>query len=234
MINDDLSGLFAPPPNGPALPALWRMGRLVSFSADDGSNSVLIDQTTIDNMPLAVTGAEIGLETGDNVLIMYLGTTAMIFAKIATPGSANYGASNGGRAGFVDNISNWATSLAGTVVISDQTILVPGWAHSAQVTMLGSASTHNSQASGSFDNISSQVRVACPGQSDGFSATIPQAVGGTLIGSTFANYTDVLDVTPGQLLTFTYTIFTSTVAWTARSDNIATLFVSCEFFRESV
>lgn len=232
MITDNLAGLFAPAPRGAAMPASFRVGQLLAFNADDGSNTVAIGTSLLPNLPMLQTGAEIGLEPGDNVLVMYLGNSAMIIGKIATVGGPNYGASNAGRTGLVLNASNWATATTGAVVISDTSIQTPGWARSVELTMLGAASTHNSEAAGNFDNIFSQVRVQCPGQPDHFSAGVACAVGGTLVGSTYALYSNVVDVTPNSLLTFTYTITTLTVAWAARTDNLATLFVRAAFYRE--
>jgi hypothetical protein len=227
-----LGPLFLPPPNGPALPAQFRQAVLVSFDANTGNNSVLIGQTTVTNLPMLVTGAEIGLEDGDNILVMYLGSTAMIVGKIATPGSANYGASNLARAGFVANASNWAVTTSGTTVITDTSITVPTWANSAQVIAFGGASTHNSL--GTLDNWSSAILINMPGALQANSAEITTAVTSTQIGQTFAQFGDVIFVVPGATMTFEYAIISGGGTWAARTDNIATLFVAVEFFRESV
>lgn len=228
----DLSRLFLPNPAGPAQPAQFRQARLVEFNPDDGTNMVQIGDSLIPNLPLARTGAEIGFTAGDNVIIMYLGNTAMIWCAIATPGSDNYGASNNGRASIVNNASGWGVPTAGNTVITDATTVVPGWANSAEIIMLGSASAKNT-AAGAGD-VGSQVRVSFPGGSDGFSSLDAQEVSSGGLAATFALYADTVDVTPGSVLTFSYTIFNGgTVAWSADANNHATMFAACQFFRES-
>lgn len=227
-----LSRLFLPNPDGPAQPAQFRQAILVDFDPNTGNNTVQIGASQLTDLPLARTGAEIGLQTGDNILVMYLGNSAMIFCAIATPGSTNYGASNLARAGFVDNASNWAVTTAGTTVITDNTVIVPSWAHSAQVIALGGASTHNSLAS--VDNWLSAITIDVPGEAQAFSAQITTAVPAGQIGQTFAQFGDLVAVVPGVTMTFKYIVGSGAGTWAARTDNIATLFVAVEFFRESV
>ena len=231
MITDNLASLFAPAPRGAAMDAQFRVGQLLSFSADDGSNVVAIGQAELPNLPMLQTGAEIGMEAGDNVLIMYLGNSAVILGKIATVGGPNYGASNSGHAGLLLNASNFGATVAGTTVITDSsTIAAPGWANSVAVTMLGAASLHN--GSGALDNLTSRVRLSRANFSDAFSAAAPAAVTSTFVGSTFALYANVVPVTPATPLTFTYTVITGGGTWPADAAAIATLSVAVQFFRE--
>lgn len=233
MITDDVAALFAPLPGGAAMSATFRVAQLVAFDADDGTNTVLIGTTAVDNLPLAVSGAEIGLAAGDNVLIMYLGTTAMIWCKIATPGSANYGASNSGRSGLVLNTSApfGLSATAVTTILSDSSIRVPAWAQSASLIMLGQAVVNNSSTQ--IDNWAVRARAAMPGLVDAFSAMrfgfLPQGDQGV----TSALFADVIEVAPGQQMTISLEIASATVTWPSNAANAATLFAAVQFFRES-
>lgn len=230
MISDDLSGLFSPNPRGAALPAAFRQAVLLAFNPDDGSNTVGIGTSTLADLPLLVTGAEIGLSAGDNILVMYLGNSAMIVGKVASVGGSNYGASSVGRAGFIRSASNFGTTNAGTAVIVDTSIVVPGWARSALVTMTGFASLHNSTAS--LDNLASQLRLACPGQSDEFSGFVDTHAPASQLTSTYAFLADLMPVIPSQILTCTYLV-ASGVTWAVDASASATVSVQIQFFRES-
>jgi hypothetical protein len=236
MLSDDVSGLFGENPKGPALPAAFRQAVLTAFDADDGSNTVQIGPSTLaepsTNLPMLVTGAEIGLESGDNILVMFLGNTPMIVGKIASVGGPNYGASNNGRAGVLQSSagSSFGSTAAGTVVLTDTSVVVPGWARSVAVSMNGQATLNNN--SGGLDNLQSQVKMHDPITGDHFSGHYPCAVPSTFEGSTTAVFDEVSAVTPGATLTFTYTIFSGTT-WPARSDNIAGMTASLQFFREA-
>lgn len=226
----DLSRLFLPPPDGPAQPAQFRQAVLVEFNADDGTNVVQIGDSQIPNLKLAITGAEIGLESGDNILVMYLGNTAMIWCKIATPGGANYGASNNGRAGFrKTGLTSFGASTTGTTVYTDTSITVPEWANSGLVILFGAATVTNSGVNNQLD---SQVQLACPGQTTvtgtGFNVTVPAG----FAGSTYSIVTDVVPLTPGATLTITYLTGAGGTFAPAASDH-AEVSASVQFFRES-
>jgi hypothetical protein len=227
----DLSNLFLPPPVGPAQPAQFRQAVLLEFDADDGTNLVQIGTSEIPNLPLARTGAEIGLQGGDNILVMYLGNTAMIFCAIATPGSANYGASNNGRAGIARSVSGgFGSSLASVTAISDTSIVVPGWAHSASVALNGQAQLQNN--SGGADFLGSQVSVSDPGTGNHFSALYFGTVPASAFVVTTALFDDVIGVTPEATLSISYRV-QSDQTWAANSNNNASLTASFSFFRES-
>jgi hypothetical protein len=236
MPSDDLSSLFAPNPKGPALPASFRQAVLLSFDANDGTNTVGIGASELPNLPLLVTGAEIGLESGDNILVMYLGNSAMIVGKIATPGSANYGATLNGRFsrdGFVDNASGFAVAASptGTTVITETRIVVPSWANSCLLIMFGQAQMGNT--SGALRALSSQVKMTCPGVIDNFSGSVATSVPNNTEDATFALFAERTDVTPGATLTFTYTLFGGAGAWPTDAGSIATMTAQLQYFRET-
>lgn len=230
MQSDDLSKLFKPNPKGPALPAMFRQAELLAFDADDGSNTVLIGTTEVEDLSLLVTGAQIGLEAGDNIIVMYLGNSAMIVGKIASVGGPNYGASNDGHAGFLSNNTSSPSASNAGVTVATGTIVAPGWANSASLTMLGDATLHN--GSGALDNLWSVARCTRTGFADAFSGSAANAVPSTFFGSTYALFSSVIDVVPGSTMSFTYKIFAGTT-WPADVNGFATLSVSAQFFREA-
>lgn len=225
----DLSRLFLPNPDGPAQPAQFRQAVLTAFDPNTGENTVLIGTTVVPNLPLLVTGAEIGLEAGDNILVMYLGNSAMIVGKITSPGGQNYGLGNAGHFSALFSGSNFGASAAG-VTISSGTMAIPEWAKSARVIVYGQASLHNN--SGALDNLSSQVRVDdLSSGSFAFSAFTPVAVTNTFVGATYAALLDVIAATAGDVLTFTYTAFAGGT-WPADAGAVGSMFALADFYRQ--
>lgn len=230
MQSGDLSTLFRLNPVGPALPATFRQGALLDFDADDGSNSVGIGTSELTDLPLLVTGAEIGLEAGDNVLVMYLGNSAMIVGKIASVGGSNYGAGSSGRVTLEANALNFPVSAAISTIVS-VTATVPGWAHSADITMQAQGAAKN--GSGTADSLVAQVRASCPGTGDAF-ATGPQySVTAGIIAPLVANMAAIKTVVPGQVLTCSAAI-AAAHSWAATTDAYCDFFVVVRFYREDV
>jgi hypothetical protein len=204
---------------------------LLSFNVDDGSNTVAIGASIVPDLPMLVTGAEIGLESGDNIIVMYLGNSAMIVGKIASVGGSNYGASSAGRDAFLHNATNFGSANAGVTVATDSSITVPDWAHSCLLTMTGMATLHNSTAS--LDNITSQVRMVCPGQDDQFSGFVDAHAPAGQLSATYALFTNNSPVVPGNTLTFTYVVSSGTT-WATDAGAQAIFMCQIQFFRESV
>jgi hypothetical protein len=231
MRSDDLSSLFTPNPIGPALPAAFRQAQLLAFDADDGSNTVQIGTSTIDDLPLLVTGAEIGLSAGDTVVVMYLGNTPMIVGKIASVGGPNYGASSTGHARFLDNLNGFGISSSGSILITDSTVTVPSWAHSAQLVAFGSAYIFN--GAGVDCDFYVQFLWSDSAGNSGHSATIqgPSVAGKR--NPAYAQYAELIPVGPGATLTFQLKALTS-VTQPNDVNAFAGMTGYLEFYRESV
>lgn len=230
MQSGDLSTLFRLNPVGPALPATFRQGVLLDFDADDGSNSVGIGTSELTDLPLLVTGAEIGLEAGDNVLVMYLGNSAMIVGKIASVGGSNYGAGNSGHESLEVNALDFGVIGGAVTVICTDTLVAPGWAHSARVQMAGQASLPN--GSGVADTFATEVRVSCPGITpDGWADSPAASVPSGSRGTSNVTYFYTQDITPGATLTFTYAV-ASGHTWPPDVGASANFWVNVDFYRE--
>lgn len=209
-------------------------GTLTEFDVDTGANTVTVGQDTMTDLPLLVSGAEIGLEPGDTVVIAVLGEgTPAIMGKLATVGSTNYGSSNNGRAGITLSATDFANSTAGVTLIEDTSITVPTWANSALLTMFGSASMHNN--SGSLDNWSSEVAMTS-GAGFAHSGSMNVAVPNGSVGSTYALFSEVVAVVPDESLLFQFAIISGAHNWPTDTNatTIAGLTAQLQFFRESV
>lgn len=231
MKSDDLSSLFAPNPRGAAMPSTYRVGVLLAFDPDDGSNQVVIGTSTLIDLPLLVTGAEIGLEPGDNVLVMYLGNSAMVVGKIATVGGPNYGLANAGKRSVFGSLFGWGTSAGETALVTDTSIVVPQWAHSISVNMVGSCTIHNNSAS--LDNIGSQAKIT--GLSGRLLVVSGEYLTGVPIGffgSAHSHVALTLGVIPGETLKLAYSAFTGG-SWPTDAASVANMSALVEFFRES-
>lgn len=235
MITDNLAPLFAGNPRGAAMSALFRVGVLAAFNADDGSNTVMIGTSEIPDLPLLATGAEIGLEAGDNVLIMYLGNTAMIVGKVATVGGPNYGASNQGRAtasNDVTPVGGFGIPLAGQIGLVPVHFPVPGWAHSALMIANAGASLHSvsTTASNAFAALTvkngSGGLIALGTQfSNGYSAGFQSAINSYL--------NEVVPVTPGDTVALALDLHAG-VAWPTDAGAGAVMQAAVEFYREGI
>jgi hypothetical protein len=226
VINDDIGGLFAPPPDGPAQPAVFRQAMLVEFNPDDGSNTVGIGPARLTNLPMLVTGAEIGLEAGDNILVMYLGNTPMIVGKITSVGGPNYGASAVGRVSDVANGHIFGLPATGLCSLS---FTAPLWANSMVVMAFGGVSLHNN--SGGLSNLFAQVEVTTPlgvGLGTGFNTAVPD----TFIGSALSQYINVNSTLPGGVTTVV--VNAGGGIWPTDSGANAQLDVNIQYFREAV
>lgn len=230
MSSDDLSSLFGPAATGPALPMSFRQGVLTAFNSDTGANTVTLGSSTLTNLPMLVTGAEIGLTAGDNVLLSQMGNTYLIIGKVASVGGSNYGGANLGRNANEVNDANFSVNPTGTVV-GTLTFTVPGWAHSCQLWMMGQAAIHNN--SGGLDNILGIVRASCPATTDGFTDGPITAVPSTFWGGASAMYVFTKAVVPGATLTCTFTLLTGVNTWPADALSYSSFFVLCDFYRET-
>lgn len=228
MISDDIGGLFASPPDGPAQPAAFRQAVLLDFNPDDGSNTVGIGPATLPDLPMLVTGAEIGLESGDNILVMYLGNTPMIVGKIASVGGPNYGVSNLGRDSFFLTLNNFNIPAAVTILLTG-TVAVPDWANSVSITLTGTINID--YGAGTATKLTSEVRFSSPSQGDSFSDGVAQTIQPNTLGGTHASFSDNQNVTPGETCTVTLKAFAS-VAITS-GDGSAWLSCRTEFYREA-
>lgn len=133
-VTADMASLFAGNPQGAALDSHYRVGVLIQFSQDDGSNIVAIGTSEIPNLPFLLTGAEIGFSEGDNVLVMYLGNTPMIIGKIASVGSPAFGSHSLSSTQTSDFAQGWALPSSDVDLVSCS-LTAPQWANTA--TLIG-------------------------------------------------------------------------------------------------
>lgn len=238
MITDNLASLFAQVPKGPAMTASFRVGRLVSFSADDGSNIVLLGTVdfgaTLEDLAMLVTGAEIGLSPGDNVILMYLGNAVVIMGKIATVGGPNYGASNLGRSS-ADNDNTpggFGIPLAGTIGLVPVSFPVPGWANSALIKANAGASLHNLGTTSSTGFAVLTVHNAAGGLlAVGTQLNIQTANG--FVGAMSSELNKVVGMTPNDTITLALDLHVN-IAWPTDSGAGANMQAAVEFYREGI
>lgn len=194
MISDDLGGLFAPPPDGPAQVAVFRQGVLLSFDPSDGSNTVGIGTSALPDLPMALTGAEIGYQSGDNVLVAFLGNTAMILCKIASVGSPAFG-SHSLQTNKAGNSASTFALPATTTDLVTATLTVPQWATTMSAVASFGWSARNSLGTDTDIRISLDL--------DGDSSNIITGYGhtGSLVSMTLAHCAKH-SVTPNTIVTF--------------------------------
>jgi hypothetical protein len=178
---------------------------------------------------MLVTGAEIGLEAGDNVIVMYLGNSAMIVGKIASVGGSNYGVSNIGRNSFFLTLNNFNIPAVVTTLLTGS-VVVPDWAHSVGITLTGTVNID--YGAGTASKLTSEVRFSSPSLGDSFSDGVAQTIQPNTLGGTHASFSDNQNVTPGETCTVTLKAFAS-VAITS-GDGSAWLSCRTEFYRESI
>lgn len=210
MISDDLSSLFKPSAAGLLLPGFFCQGVILSFSSVDGTNTIGANGTTLTNVPMSLTGAEVAYSVGDRVLLIVLGNTYMIHSKIVSPGSAAFASSSQQPVSNRSEITNFATT-AGYSVMTTVNIPVPAWANSAACVAVGSVSA---TAAGGAGVILSYIQIA------GATATQPvqQTVLNGVVGAASVGDAQVVSVTPGGTLSASIAVATLT-AWTPTATN---------------
>lgn len=209
MITSDISGLFTAAPNGPAPATGFRQARLVEYDPNTGFNTVVIPGApALKNLPLLVSGAELSLQPGDNVILMYLNSTVLIVGKVATPGGPNFGASQAqGRLRVALAATPVPSLPSGTPVnaITGAVGSAPTWAHSAYFDLDGWIGMQNT--SSNVTNISAQIIVT-----GSISGTIlgtgsgNQAVSGTWNFMAERAMKWLLPIQPGEELTCSFQV----------------------------
>jgi hypothetical protein len=129
---DDLTGLFAPDPAGLAPASNLLQGRLLTFNQSTGANTVQLGTTTLTNVPVLVTGTEVGLSAGNNVILMQIGNTYCILGRIATPGGTSFGSASQ----YQLAANNVATGFALTstfATLTSVSFTTPPWANTVSV-----------------------------------------------------------------------------------------------------
>lgn len=143
MMSDDLSGLFGPAPEGIGLNSLIVQGTVLSFDpSNGGANQVDVLGTVLTNVPMGLTGAEVGYEQGDAVLLLRLGNTFMLLCKVAEVGSSQY-ASASQTTRTNGNSASGFTASAGQHTYATTSVAVPSWATKAAVSAWCTACVHS-------------------------------------------------------------------------------------------
>lgn len=212
--------------------ALAALGNRTRVSTVEGTLTVTTGQVTLTDVPLLVSGAEIGLTAGDTVELAVTGSGALvIMGKLAIPGSADYGSSNVGHAGTFANASNFALStVADTVICSSTDIVAPPWANSADLIVAALGEAFNN---GTTDRFVSRVRVQSTGNPDHFTGGAFVTAPGSSTGSTYATFADVVPVAPGQPVTIKYEMWAEAHTWAAAAAMTAGFNARAAFYRES-
>jgi hypothetical protein len=87
-VTDDLAGFFAPAAQGMGMSPKLVQGVVLSWSTVDGSNSVGVGPSTLNNLPCISTGAPTVYQPGDAVLLLVIGSTFMILGRVNMTGGA--------------------------------------------------------------------------------------------------------------------------------------------------
>lgn len=214
MISDDLSSLFKPSAAGLLLPASFCQGVILSFSSIDGTNTVGVNGTTLTNLTMSLTGAEVDYSVGDRVLLIVLGNTYMIHSKIVSPGSAAFGSASQAFASSSNTVANVGSTTTVSAIVSTS-LNVPSWANQAMVWLIGTAQAVNTGASSGacYSQVQITGLAATPllttlvvsgGANPMTSAdvqTMAVTPGGTITGSTFTAAVPAVTATPSSSFT---------------------------------
>jgi hypothetical protein len=223
VITDNLASLFAPNPRGAAQEATFRVGVLLEFDNGSGANMVAIGTSQIPNLPFLLTGAEVGFESGDNVLVMILGSSLMIIGKIASVGSDAFASRSISTQKTGGTGSGFALPTARTT-LATCTLTVPPWANTASIVGHFTYSAQNNFGSGVDILIGMQLDGDDSGEFDGSgpsAARVSQAMG----------HATKHTVAPNSLLTCNGTA-RCTGGFTANAGNIALINVLAIYTKE--
>jgi hypothetical protein len=144
--------MFAEQPAGILAPAEMLQGQITSFNATTGANIVQVMGATLTNLPLAVTGAEVGYQAGDVVMLQRLSNTYIIAYKVSPVGGPTYASAATASFGYFGNTGNQNYTGPGQVSLATAQIQVPVWAN--RMAFMGAAEV-------SFKNGSSGADTDC-------------------------------------------------------------------------
>lgn len=185
MQSDDISGLFGSGAPGAAANSQIRQGTVLTFSIVDGSNTVRVGASTLTNVPMLLTGAEVNYLPGDPILLLVLGNTYMILGKVAMVGSTQFASASVQSLSGLHSTTGQVFAVAFTKYDTVQ-LTVPVWANTASVVVIGSMSCSmlvsgimqvNAGVTGQAFNAPAQTA-----QQAGFNISATQGWAGTVTG----------------------------------------------------
>lgn len=86
--SDDLAPLFDTDLKGPAIPVLYRKGRLDAWDPDTFENTVVVDGVSLPNLTILSAAEAKGFAAGDKVGLHLIDGSWAIVGQFVTPGSA--------------------------------------------------------------------------------------------------------------------------------------------------
>jgi hypothetical protein len=210
-ITDDLSSLFAPSPQGMGAPTKVVQGVVLSFSQVDGSNTVGVGPSTLTNVPMLLTGAEVNYKIGDPILLLVVGNTFMIMGKVAGVGSTQFASASFASHNYTQLwVGAYLGAAIGTFATGvTATITVPVWANT--MTFYGCVECSYQNASTTVDadiQVQHTMNGSGSGALDGY---VP--LGNHQFTSAPKFQSGVQTVSPGSTITATGQLY-STIALT--------------------
>lgn len=222
MISEDLTGLFAGDPAGPAPKSSQRTGRILTFDPSTGNNTVLVGATTLTNVPMLQTGTEVGIKVGDVVLLTQIGYTYIILGRISTPGGSSFAAAS--VLTMVDNKVVVGFAVPVTIAtLATINFTTPSWANT--VSVLSVFAFNGKDTFGADTDLS--IRIVSDGE-----ASNPTGLGSSM--TTYGHNGSFNGITMGHAIKHTVTsgqVVTingqggTTGGWTATAQNSA--YLSC-------
>lgn len=198
---DDITGLLQKGPD----PTSFRQGRLLTFSATTGANTVLVQGGTLTNLPLLIEGGAFNLQgddalgagNGNVVIIMKMRSSWAILGRVLTQGDPNIINSADITQGLRLSTTNFPipTVTAAPITI---TSLVPSWANKAIVQSGWTTSAFSSVAT----QYQSEIITLGSSPAFGVGSTFPVSniAAGTVVTQTVVDSVPVT-VNPGSTLT---------------------------------
>lgn len=198
---DDITGLLQKGPD----PTSFRQGRLLTFSATTGANTVLVQGGTLTNLPLLIEGGAFNLQgddalgagNGNVVILMRMRSSWAILGRVLTQGDPNIINSADITQGLRLSTTNFPipTVTAAPITI---TSLVPSWANKAVVQSGWTTSAFSSVAT----QYQSEILTLGSSPAFGVSSTFPVSniAAGTVVTQTVVDSVPVA-VNPGSTLT---------------------------------
>lgn len=147
---DDLTGLFGAPPPGMSSPSQIVQGIITAFSTIDGSNTILVNNAALTNVPMLLSGAEVNYAKGDPVLLLVLGNTYMLLGKVAGVATPQYASASSAYSGYFASTASQSYTSPASVTLAVANIVVPVWAN--RMTFFGVAEVSFKNGSGQPDS----------------------------------------------------------------------------------
>lgn len=144
MRSEDLAPLLA----DKGLPGVgFRQGKVVSFNANTGANTIDVAGTALVDVPMLNSGEAVALKAGHVVGLLTFKSSWWILGRVTVPNSAQFASASVAFGGARDTV-NGNTIVTGVpgVIETDAEIPVPAWADEAIVMATADATGDNTSA----------------------------------------------------------------------------------------